>query len=53
MIIGYLSFAFLGEFPGVWPGGSFFCVGGRDERTVCQRGGCMVGKRQIKQCIEK
>ena len=23
------------------PGGSFFC-GGRDERTVCQRGGCMV-----------
>ena len=31
------------------PGGSFFCVGGeggrnggRDERSVCQRGGCMV-----------
>lgn len=47
MIIGYLSFAFLGEFPGVWPGGSFFVWvggmnGGRDERTVCQRGGCMV-----------
>lgn len=28
------------------PGGSFLCGGGRDEwrdeRTVCQRGGCMV-----------
>ena len=32
----------LGEFPGVWAWGLFFCGmnGGRDERTVCQRGGC-------------
>ena len=38
--------------PGVWAWGSFFVGvgrdegrgtnGGRDERTVCQRGGCMV-----------
>ena len=31
-----------------WPGGSFFVWvggmnGGRDERTDCQRDGCMVG----------
>ena len=35
----------MGEFLGVWTWGLFFCVGegwGRDERTVCQRGGCMV-----------
>ena len=34
----------LGEFLGVWTWGLFFCGmnGGRDERTVCQRGGCMV-----------
>jgi len=36
----------LGEFLGVWAWGLFFCVGGRnggrDERTGCQRGGCMV-----------
>lgn len=40
MIIGYLSFAFWGEFPGVWAWGLFFCVGGRnggrDERP-CSR----------------
>ena len=42
MIIGNLSFAFWGEFPGVLAWGLFFCVGGRDERTDCQRGGCMV-----------
>lgn len=34
----------LGEFLGVWAWELFFCVGerngGRDERTVCQRGGC-------------
>ena len=44
MIIGYLSF---GRVPGclglgalfVWVGGM---NGGRDERTDCQRGGCMV-----------
>ena len=31
----------LGEFLGVWAWGLFFCGmnGGRDERTVCQRGG--------------
>ena len=39
---------FLGEFRGVWAWGLFFLCGwggmngGRDERTVCQRGGCMV-----------
>ena len=34
----------LGEFLGVWAWGLFVCGmdGGRDERTVCQRGGCMV-----------
>ena len=47
MIIGYLSFAFWGEFPGVLAWGSFFVWvggmnGGRDERTDCQRDGCMV-----------
>ena len=36
----------MGEFLGVWAWGLFFWVGGRnggrDERTGCQRGGCMV-----------
>ena len=34
----------LGESLGVWAWGLFFCGmnGGRDERTGCQRGGCMV-----------
>ena len=35
-----------------WPGGSFFVWvggmnGGRDERTDCQRDGCMVGTRCV------
>ena len=52
MIIGNLSFAFLGEFLGVCAWGLFFLCGWggmnggrderRDERSVCQRGGCMV-----------
>ena len=44
MIIGYLSF---GRVPGCLGLGALFLCGGgrdewRDERTVCQRGGCMV-----------
>ncbi len=44
MIIGYLSF---GRVPGCLDLGALFLCGGgrdewRDERTVCQRGGCMV-----------
>ena len=43
MIIGYLSF---GRVPGCLGLGALFLWvgmdGGRDERTDCQRGGCMV-----------
>ena len=44
MIIGYLSF---GRVPGCLGLGALFLCGGgrderRDERTDCQRGGCMV-----------
>ena len=49
MIIGYLSF---GRVPGCLGLGALFLCGGgrdewRDERTDCQRGGCMVGTRCV------
>ena len=49
MIIGYLSF---GRVPGCLDLGALFLCGGgrdewRDERTDCQRDGCMVGTRCV------